>query len=103
MSELTKVSKSPSDFDGLKPDYDERLDFFDRTSNKNKFWHIKVFGEFVVRTYGRHGSKGQTVVHTAYDGYYAWQEADKLYWKKKDKGYVKDETTVLDRLVREID
>jgi len=103
MSELTKVSKSPSDFDGQEPEYDERLDFFDRSSNKNKFWHIRVFGEFVVRNYGRHGTNGQTVVHQAYDGWYARHEADKLYWKKKDKGYVKDTTTILDRMVREID
>lgn len=103
MSELTKVAKSPSDFDGQEPDYDERLDFFDRASNKNKFWHIKVFGKFIVRNYGRHGSKGQTVVHSTYDGWIARQEAYRLYWQKKDKGYVKDETTVLDRMVREID
>lgn len=103
MSELTKVSKSPSEFDGLEADYDERLDLFDRTANKNKFWHIRVYGQFVVRHWGRHGSKGQFAVHQAYSVWNAKEEADKLYWQKKDKGYVKDTTTVLDRMVREID
>jgi predicted DNA-binding WGR domain protein len=103
MSDLTKVTNNLSRFDGLEPSYDERLDFFDKTQNKNKFWHIRVFGEFIVRNYGRHGTNGQTVVHQAYSTWDAKEEADKLYWKKKDKGYVKDTTTILDRLVREVE
>lgn len=102
MATLTKTNKSPSDFEGQEPDYTEKLEFFDRGANKNKFWHVAVYGSYVVRHWGRHGAKGQTAVHLAYSKWDAREEADKLYWKKKDKGYIKDNTTVLDRLAREV-
>ena len=103
MSDLTKVSKTHADFDGQEPSYHEKLELYDPSNNNNKFWHVYVYGDYVVRHYGRHGSlKGQTVVHQAYSDWDARAEADKLYWKKKDKGYVKDETTILDRLAREV-
>jgi len=102
MSELTKVNKDPSEFDGQEPDYDEKLEFYDSRRNHNKFWHIRVYGRFVVRHFGRHGTKGQTQVHRAYSSWNAREQADKLYWQKKDKGYVKDQTTILDRLAREV-
>ena len=60
-------------------------------------------GKCIVRHWGRHGSKGQKVVHVAWTGYQAIDEAWKLYYTKQDKGYVKDETTILDRLVREVE
>lgn len=102
MSKLTKVNKSHSEFEGETPDYHEKLELFDPSNNNNKFWHIWVYGRFIVRNYGRHGTNGQTVVHRAYSSWDARQEADKLYWQKKDKGYTKDETTILDRLAREV-
>lgn len=102
MSNLTKVSKTHADFDGQDSDYAEKLELHDPSNNNNKFWHVWVYGEFIVRHYGRHGTKGQTVVHRAYSTWDAKEEADKLYWKKKDKGYIKDETTILDRLAREV-
>jgi predicted DNA-binding WGR domain protein len=102
MSDLTKVKKTLADFDGQEPSYHEKLEFYDPKQNHNKFWHIWVYDSYVVRHFGRHGTKGQTQVHRAYSAWDARQEADKLYWQKKDKGYVKDQTTVLDRLVREV-
>ena len=103
MSNLTKTNTDPSEFDGQEPDLEKKLDFFDRASNKNKFWHIRVYGKCIVRHWGRHGSKGQKAVHVAYSSYQAIDEAWKLYYTKEDKGYVKDETTILDRLVREVE
>jgi predicted DNA-binding WGR domain protein len=102
MSDLIKTNKTPADFEGQEPSYEEKLEFYDTRKNHNKFWHIRVYGQFVVRHWGRHGSKGQTSVHRAYSEWNARQEADKLYWKKKDKGYVKDQTTVLDHIARRI-
>ena len=102
MSDLTKTSKKPGDFDGEEASYDERLDYYDPHNNNNKFWHIRVYGKYVVRQWGRQGSKGQSSVHVAYSTWDAKQQADKLYWQKKDKGYVKDQTTVLDHIARKI-
>jgi len=100
MSDLTKTNKSPSDFDGEEPDFDERLDFYGGSSNK--FWHVRVYGRYVVRQWGRQGSKGQSSIHSAYSTWDARELASKLYWQKKDKGYVKDQTTVLDHIARKI-
>ena len=101
MSKLTKSAKTLADFDGQDPDYAEKLELHDPGENKNKFWHVWVYGDYVVRHFGRHGTNGRLVVHQADSSWDAREEADKLYWKKKDKGYVKDETTILDRLARE--
>lgn len=100
---LDKINKSPSDFAGQEPDFDERLDYYDPKNNHNKFWHIQVYGRYVVRRWGRHGSKGQSSVHSAPSCYHARDEANKLYWQKRDKGYVKDQTTVLDHIARKLD
>lgn len=100
---LVKTNKKPSDFDGQEPDYDERLDFYDPKRNHNKFWHVRVFGRYIVRQWGRQGTNGQGAVHLAYSSWDAREEADKLYWQKKDKGYVKDTTTVLDHIARKVD
>ena len=99
---LTKSSKPHTDFEGMEPEYCEKLDLYDPRKNSNKFWHIWTYGNYVVRWRGKHGTKGQWYVHFAYSPWNAREEAGKLYWQKKDKGYVKDETTVLDRLVREV-
>ena len=101
MAALTKSSKKASEFEGQEPSYHEKLELYDPSNNNNKFWHIWVYDHYVVRNYGRHGSNGQWTVHTAYSSWDAREEADKLYWKKKDKGYIKDDVTVLDRLARE--
>jgi len=105
MSKLIKINNpSLSKFEGQEPDYQERLDFFDREANKNKFWSIRVYGKYIVRHWGRHGSKGQTAVHQHRCGesWAAREQAYLLYRQKINKGYIKDETTVLDRIVREI-
>ena len=47
--ELVKDSKPISDFEGVEPDYDYRLELYDPRENHNKFWHIAVYGHFVVR------------------------------------------------------
>jgi len=102
MPKLTKSSKSHSDFEGQEPSYHEKLELYDPSNNNNKFWHVWVYDQYVVRNYGRHGSKGQWTVHTAYSSWDAREEANKLYWKKTDKGYVADNITILDRLAREV-
>lgn len=101
---LTKSTRNPSDFldSSESPDYHEQLDYYAPGENKNKFWHIWVYGRYVIRRFGRQGTKGQTQVHEAYSNWDARDEADKLYWKKKDKGYVKDTTTVLDHMARKL-
>lgn len=97
---LNKSIKKITEFDGQDPSYDERLDYYAPSNNNNKFWHIRVFGRYVVRQFGRHGTKGQVQVHEAYSSWDAREQADKLYWQKKDKGYTKNQTTVLDQLTR---
>jgi len=99
---LTKLDADPGEFDGQEPVLEKKLDFFDRASNKNKFWHIRVYGKCIVRHWGRHGSKGQKAVHVAWCNSSAIDQAWTLYYEKKGKGYVKDETTILDRVVREV-
>ena len=106
MSKLIKINNpSLSEFEGQKPDYEKRLDFFDREANKNKFWRIRVYGKHIVRHWGRHGSKGQMTVHYSTTYLSAWaarEEAYLLYRQKIKKGYIKDETTILDHIVRKI-
>lgn len=99
---LPKVRKDPSDFEDQKPDYEKRLEIFDRKSNTNKFWRIWVYGCFVVRHWGRHGTKGQWGVWWASSSYYATEVAVDLFISKNRKGY-RPEASVLDRIVREID
>ena len=103
---LIKINNpSLSKFEGQEPDYEERLDFFDREANKNKFWRIQVYGKHIIRHWGRHGSKGQTTVHYSPHGGTSWaakEHAYLLYRQKINKGYIKDETTILDHMVREI-
>lgn len=100
--ELSKTDKKPEDFEGQEPDYDVRLEMYDKRRNHNKFWHIRVFGRYVVREWGRHGSKGQASVHSAWNKWGAEEAAYDLVRQKRTKGYVKDTTTVLDHMAREI-
>lgn len=104
MITLTKHDKSKAgEFDGQKPDYEARLDYYDPSNNNNKFWHIQVFGRFIVRNFGRHGTDGQTQVHSAWNEWGAESAAIELRAKKQKKGYVKDQTTVLDHIARKMD
>jgi predicted DNA-binding WGR domain protein len=104
MGKLTKSSRKASDFldSEEEPDYHEKLDFYSPGENKNKFWHIWTYGRYVIRRYGRQGTNGQTVVHEDHNSYSARQEARDLYWSKMDKGYVKDQTTILDHIARKL-
>jgi len=99
MATLTKSNKSPSEFEGQVADYEERLEFYGGGSNK--YWHIFVYGRYVVRHYGRHGGRGQWTVHSAYSEWSAKDQAADLYWQKRNKGYTA-EASVLDRFAREI-
>lgn len=101
MIELTKTNKSPSEFEGLQPDHSARLELFDKRKNHNKFWHIFVYDRFVVRHWGRHGSKGQWSVHEAWNRWGAREAGLDLIRQKAAKGY-KVEVGVLDRFAREI-
>lgn len=101
--DLAKVTdKTAADFEGLEPDYEAKLEFYDQRRNHNKFWHIAVYSEFVVRRWGRHGSKGQSSVHRAYNNWGAKSAAQDLSYAKRNKGYVEDKTTILDHIARKI-
>lgn len=99
---LIKSTKSPSDFAGMEPDFESRLELYDTGKNHNKFWHIWVYGCFVVRNYGRHGTKGQWTVHQTGDLFFSLAEAKRLLMQKYGKGYGKDTTTVLDHIARKV-
>lgn len=102
MIALTKVNKTPEDFDGQEPSYEARLEIYDRRKNHNKFWQIQVFGNFIVRRWGRHGTKGQSAVHSAWNSWGAEGAAQDLVMGKRSSGYTKDTTTALDHMAREI-
>ncbi len=90
-----------ADFEGQEPSYSEKYEIFDPKKNANKFWHIYVFGNHIVRHHGRHGSKGLFTVHRAYSDWSARDEAEDVAQKKWNKGYRK-EVNFLDRFAREV-
>lgn len=92
--------KTLSDFEGQEPSFTKSYEIFDPKKNANKFWRIYVFGPYVVRHHGRHGSKGLFTVHKAYSDWAARSEAQDIAQKKYDKGY-RPEASVLDRFARE--
>jgi len=98
---LTKVNKDPAEFEGQEPEFEARLEIFDRKRNTNKFWRIWVYGQYVVRHHGRHGTKGLWNVHRAWNEWGSREAAQDLYYKKRNKGY-EPEKSVLDRIAREI-
>lgn len=100
--ELTKSSKKPEDFDGQEPEHEARLEMYCPKKNHNKFWQIQVYGNYVVRRWGRHGAKGQSSVHSAWNSWGAEEAFWELRRQKRNKGYVDDKTTVLDHMAREI-
>jgi predicted DNA-binding WGR domain protein len=102
MIKLTKVNKSHTEFEDQEPGYGKKLELYDPSKNSNKFWHIWVYGPYVVRWRGKHGTKGQWYVHRAESWWRARDAAHALVRAKAEKGYVKDTTTVLDRLAREV-
>jgi len=73
---------------------------FDQKKNANKFWRIYVFGAYMVRHHGRHGSKGLFTVHLAFADHEARFSAARIADKKYDEGY-REEASVLDRFARE--
>lgn len=100
--ELTKTAKKPEDFEGEEPTHEARLEMYDKRKNHNKFWRIRVYGRYIVREWGRHGSKGQSSVHSAWNAWGAQEAFYDLKRQKRNKGYVEDQTTVLDHMAREI-
>ncbi|MGE3483501.1 MAG: WGR domain-containing protein [Nitrospira sp.] len=100
--ELTKVNKKATDFEGQVPDYECKLEYYDPSNNNNKYWHIAVYDAYVVRKWGRHGSKGQSSVHQAWGTWAAKLGATQLADQKRSKGYVADTTTALDHMVRKL-
>lgn len=99
---LDKSDKDASFFADQEPDWEVKLEMYDPRKNHNKFWHIRVYGTYVVRHWGRHGSKGQTSVHYTWSRTAAKRAAQELAWAKEDKGYEPDNTTILDRMAREV-
>ena len=101
MSTLTKTNKSHEDFEGQEPSFEAHLEIFDKRKNHNKFWHITVYGNHVVRHWGRHGTKGQWSVHRTWNEWGSKSAAEDLVQQKRLKGY-KREANILDRFAREI-
>lgn len=63
--------------------------------NSNKFWRIGVTEAEVVVSFGRIGTKGQTLIKTLESPERALREAEKLIAEKLRKGY--QEQAELDR------
>jgi len=101
MPDLVRDSRSPESFSDQEPSFEVRLEIFDKWKNHNKFWHLVVHDNFVVRHWGRHGSKGQWSVHRAWNSWGAKTAAEDLVQQKRRKGY-KPQANVLDRFAREI-
>lgn len=96
-----KVNKKLEDFDGQEPSYAVDLDYYDKEENRNKFWRVRVFGRFVVRQWGRHGTKGQQMCEDHHYDFAAKAVARNLEMEKRNKGY-RPEASVLDRFAREV-
>jgi predicted DNA-binding WGR domain protein len=94
-----KVDKRLSDFED-EPTEKYFLEIFDKKINANKFWRLYIFGSFVLRHWGRHGSTGQQMTEYCYGEWYAYEYAQKLLEKKRKKGY-KEEADVMTRMVRD--
>jgi predicted DNA-binding WGR domain protein len=105
-----KTNKTLADFSELQPIVKHELEIFDKEANHNKFWRCYVYSEpysgtalthFVVRHWGRNGSKGQQLVEGFYSKYDAIDSSTKLYREKINKGYA-PEASPLDKIVREV-
>lgn len=96
-----KVNKKMSDFEGQEASYSVDLEYHDPNENHNKFWRIRVYDRFVVRHWGRHGTKGQQMCEDRGWDREARSAARDLANKKRSEGY-KEEASVLDRFAREI-
>lgn len=87
------------DFSSQEPSFNRNYEYYEGTSNK--FWRIYVFGSYVVRHHGRHGSKGLFTVHKGYANFEAESKAAGLANKKWSDGY-RLEVSFLDRFAREV-
>lgn len=91
-----------ADFEGQESSYTEKYEVFDPKRNANKYWRIYVFGVYIVRHHGRHGSKGLHTVHECLFDWEARSNARLMAEKKYEDGGYRDEATFLDRFAREI-
>jgi predicted DNA-binding WGR domain protein len=103
---MFKTEKTMDYFAAMEPKVQAKLEIFDPEENKNKFWRAYVYEDtngdaYVVRHWGRNGSKGQSMVERTYSTYQAKIEFDKLYEQKSRKGY-RPEASPLDKIVREV-
>lgn len=104
---MGKSNKTAADFADYTPVLKHELEVFDPKANHNKFWRCYVYNNvgggqcFVVRQWGRNGTKGQEMVEEHYSKYAALDSVDKLYREKLSKGY-KPEASPLDKIVREV-
>lgn len=100
-----KTNKTAADFAEIQPVLKHELEVFDPKANHNKFWRCYVYqpgGQcFVVRQWGRNGTKGQEMVEEHYSKYAAFDSVQKLYEEKLRKGY-RPEASPLDKIVREV-
>jgi predicted DNA-binding WGR domain protein len=104
---MSKTNKMLADFAELQPIQKVTLEIFDPKANHNKFWRCYLYLEvasstyYVVRHWGRNGSKGQEMAESFYSNYSARDSYDKLVNEKERKGY-KPEASPLDKIVREV-
>ena len=102
-NDLPKATdRTIDDFNGVEPDFEEKLEFYDPRKNHNKFWICQVYNFYIVRRWGRHGSKGQTLINTAWNKWRASDAAKDMVQQKRDKGYRSDKTTILDHIARKV-
>ncbi|MDR2949339.1 MAG: WGR domain-containing protein [Prevotella sp.] len=58
-----------------------------KTEEESKFWNIDIEGKFVIKSYGKTGSKGRDVKDEYADENFAKKDALKLIQKKFKEGY----------------
>lgn len=105
---MSKTNKTLADFADQQPIYKVELEIFDTKANHNKFWRCYIFStpgvgmsHFVVRHWGRNGTKGQQMVESFYGKYEAQDSAERLTAEKRAKGY-RAEASPLDKIIREV-
>lgn len=104
---MSKTTKTLEDFSELQPLQKVQLEIHDPANGHSKFWRCYLYLEaasnayYVVRHWGRNGTKGQQMVERFYAKYTAQTSYAKLVDEKERKGY-RPEASPLDKIVREV-
>jgi predicted DNA-binding WGR domain protein len=103
-----KSTKTADEFKGREALFSDHLDFYDREENHNKFWFIDLYSPegsevvfYVVRRWGRNGTKGGSKVEEFSTLLEADTYAKGLAAKQRRDGYQPDPSLVA-KIAREI-